>query len=286
MTPAESEPAADPTTEPLTDEVAEPAAGAAAGPAADASPKKKRRGLRILWWVLGIIGGLLVVAIVGILIWSQVGVAAAEPEPLAAVEADDRIVITDDSAAFILEPASGATDVGLVFIPGGKVEAQAYAAKLSGLVAEEGVTVVITKPWLNLAFFDLRPLDAFTGLVPDVDTWIVGGHSLGGVRSCMLATQADALALFASYCSTDLAESGLPVASISGSEDGLSTPDDIQAGKPMLPSDAVFSEIEGASHSSFGDYGLQAGDGTPDISDDEMTAHITELVGSLAASLG
>ncbi|WP_243077013.1 alpha/beta hydrolase [Microbacterium sp. SS28] len=256
-----------------------------AADASDAPPVKKRRGLRILWWVLGIIGGLIVAAIVGILIWSQVGVMQAEAEPLAAVQADDRIVITDDSAAFILEPASGATGVGLVFVPGAKVEAAAYAAKLSGLVAEQGLTVVITKPWLNLAFFDLRPLDAFTSLAPDVDTWIVGGHSLGGVRSCMLATQADALALFASYCSTDLASSGLPVLSISGSEDGLSTPEDIQAGSTQLPPDAEFFEIEGASHSSFGDYGLQAGDGTPTISDDEMTAQITELVGALAASL-
>ncbi|MEU1972309.1 alpha/beta hydrolase [Microbacterium sp. NPDC019599] len=258
---------------------------AGAAETADAPRKKRRRGRRIAAWVFGIIGGLILAAIIGILVWSQVGVAQAEPEPLAAVKADDRIVITDDSAGVVLEPASGATGVGLVFIPGGKVDAWAYAAKLSGLVAEQGVTVVITKPWLNLAFFDFRPLDSFTGLAPEVDTWIVGGHSLGGVRSCMLATQADALALFGSYCSTDLSASGLPVLSISGSEDGLSTQEDIQSGKPLLPSDAEFVEIEGASHSSFGDYGLQAGDGTPTISDESMTDQLTELVGGLAASL-
>lgn len=259
----------------------------AGGETADAAtpPPRRRKGLRILWWVLGIVGGLILAAVIGILIWSQVGVAAPEAEPLAAVKADDRIIITDDSAAVVLAPASGASGVGLVFVPGAKVEAAAYAAKLSGVVAEQGVTVVITKPWLNLAFFDFRPLDTFTALAPDVDTWIVGGHSLGVVRSCMLATQADALALFASYCSTDLAESGLPVLSISGSEDGLSAPEDIADGRPLLPGDAEFVEIDGASHSSFGDYGLQAGDGTPSISDDEMTAQITELVGALAASL-
>ena len=132
MTFAESEHPADPTAVHAADAPGVQAADPAAEPAADASPKKKRRGLRILWWVLGIIGGLLVVAIVGILIWSQVGVAAAEPEPLAAVEADDRIVITDDSAAFILEPASGATDVGLVFIPGAAILILALAFNLVG----------------------------------------------------------------------------------------------------------------------------------------------------------
>ena len=39
-------------------------------------------------------------------------------------------------------------------------------------------------------------------------------------------------------------------------------------------------EIEGASHSSFGDYGPQAGDGTPTISDDDMRRQLTELVGA------
>ena len=101
---------------------------------------------------MGSIGALLLVAIVGILIWSQVGVMAAEPEPLAAVRDDDRIVITDDSAAIVLAPASGATGVGLVYIPGAKVDPWAYAATMSGVVVEDGVTVVITKPWLNLAF--------------------------------------------------------------------------------------------------------------------------------------
>jgi len=198
---------------------------------------------------------------------------------------DDRIVITDDSAGIVLAPAEGAGDVGLVFIPGGKVDPWAYAAKLSDLVAEDGITVVITKPWLNLAFFDLRPLGAFTGLAPDVHTWMVGGHSLGGVRSCMLASDADALVLFGSYCATDLSASGLPVLSIGGSEDGLSTPEKIADASHLLPADAELDQIEGASHASFGDYGPQAGDGTPTISDADMTAQLTELVGSLAASL-
>lgn len=235
--------------------------------------------------MLGAVGGLIVAAAVGLVIWSQVGVMAAETEPLAAVRSDDRIVITDDGAGIVMAPASGPTDVGLVFVPGAKVDPWAYAAKLSGVVADDGVTVVITKPWLNLAFFDLRPLDAFTGLAPDVDTWIVGGHSLGGVRSCMLAQDADALALFASYCATDLADSALPVLSIGGSEDGLSTPQKIADARDLLPETAQLDEIAGAAHSSFGDYGLQPGDGTPTISDDDMSAQLTALVGTFAASL-
>jgi pimeloyl-ACP methyl ester carboxylesterase len=248
------------------------------------STPKPRRARRIVARIALALAALLVVAVVGILIWSQVGVMAAEPAPLAAVRADAGIEITDDHDAIVLAPAGAASSTGLVFIPGAKVDPWAYAAKLSGLVAD-GITVVITKPTLNLAFFDLRPLDAFTSLAPGIETWMVGGHSLGGVRACQLAVDADALVLFGSYCATDLSASGLPVLSVGGEEDGLSTPEKIAEARDLLPADADIVEIAGASHASFGDYGEQAGDGIPTISDAEMTAELTALVEPFATAL-
>lgn len=73
--------------------------------------------------------------------------------------------------------------------------------------------------------------------------------------------------------------------SIGGSEDGLSTPAKIEDAAHLLPSDAEFVEIDGASHASFGAYGPQAGDGTPSIDEAEMTERVTELVADFAASL-
>lgn len=144
--------------------------------------KKRSRGRRILRWTLGTLGAIIAAAVVGVVVYGQVGVMAAGPDPLAAVRADDRIAIADDGAGIVLAPApgEGATGTALVFIPGAKVDPWAYAALLSGLVTDDGLTVVITTPGLNLAFFDLRPLSTYTGLAPDVGTWVVGGHSLGG----------------------------------------------------------------------------------------------------------
>ncbi|MFC4138865.1 MULTISPECIES: alpha/beta hydrolase [unclassified Microbacterium] len=246
----------------------------------------EKRGRRVLRWVLWSLLALLVLIVGGTLIWSQVGVMAAEPGPLAEAEQNPGLTI-DDAApeGIVLSPADGGSDVGLVFIPGAKVQPEAYIAKLQDLAAEDGITVVITRPWLNLAFFDLRGMDAFTSAAPDVDAWMVGGHSLGGVRSCQLAEDADALVLFASYCANELAESGLPVLSLSGSEDGLSTPQKIADARDLLPSDAEMVEIPGASHASFGDYGPQAGDGTPTISDEDMRAQLTEHIGSFVDAL-
>ena len=55
-------------------------------PAETKPPRRRLR--RILAWIFGVIGGLILIAVVGIVIWSQVGVSQAEPEPLAAVKAD------------------------------------------------------------------------------------------------------------------------------------------------------------------------------------------------------
>lgn len=227
----------------------------------------------------------MLIGVVGILVWSQVGVMSAEPEPLAEVRGNPAITITDTAGAVILTPADAQPEAGLVFIPGAKVDPWAYADNLSALVTEGDAAVVITKPWLNLAFFDPRPLSAFTELVPGVDAWAVGGHSLGGVRACQLAPDADALVLFASYCANDLSDSGLAVLSIAGSEDGLSTPDKIADARPLLPADAELEVIEGASHASFGDYGPQAGDGTPTIDDAEMDEALTALLLPFITSL-
>jgi pimeloyl-ACP methyl ester carboxylesterase len=239
----------------------------------------------VLWWILVSLVAALVLAVGGILIWSQIGVMAAEPEPLAAVRSDPAIEITDTSGAIILSPADTEPETGLVFIPGAKVDPWAYANNLAGLVADGDVAVVITKPWLNLAFFDLRPLSAFTDLVPGVDTWAVGGHSLGGVRACQLAGDADALVLLGSYCASDLSDSGLAVLSVGGTEDGLSTPEKIADARPLLPADADMQVIEGASHASFGDYGPQTGDGTPTIDDAAMDAALTPLLLGFAEGL-
>lgn len=236
--------------------------------------KKKRRILRWVLWPLVVI---VVLAVGGVLIWSQIGVMPAEAEPLADARSNQSITIEDAPEGIVIAPAAGESETGLVFIPGAKVDPWGYVAILSGL-AEEGTTVIITRPWLNLAFFDPRGLDAFTSAAPEVDTWGVGGHSLGGVRACQLATGADALVLFASYCSGDISGAELPVQSIGGSEDALSTPEKIADAAHLLPDDAELIEIDGASHASFGDYGPQAGDGEPTLSDEAMHEQITALL--------
>jgi len=261
------------------------------------SASRRPRALRLLLGLVAALGVLVLVAAGGFLVWANVGVMDAEKAPYAAVLEDPGIVVRSSREALVLLPgdatasspegngAPTAPAMGLVFYPGAKVEAEAYAARLSALVTEHEVAVVIVRPALHLALFDRRGLSTFTDLVPEAGTWMVGGHSMGGVRACQVAAEADALILFGSYCATDLSGTDLPVLSLGGSEDGLSTPQKIADARPLLPADAELVEIPGASHASFGDYGPQAGDGTPTIDDGAMTAEVTQQISGLMTDL-
>jgi pimeloyl-ACP methyl ester carboxylesterase len=248
-------------------------------------------------------GGLLVV--LAFLVYASTPMTA-EAAPLNEVRHLPGITVTETADSVILSPPSGAPDAtsevqgpgtddapdrgerGLVFFAGARVEPAAYVAKLSG-VARDGTTVVIVRPVLGFGILEWRPIESFTALAPGVDSWLVGGHSLGGVRACQyVADQTgsgdvtlDALVLVGSYCAADIASSDVAVVSISGSSDGLSTPDKIDAARQLLPASTTFVEIDGASHASFGDYGVQPGDGEPTADDADVTADIARAVAAL-----
>ena len=226
----------------------------------------------------------IVLVVVGVLVWANI-VMQGDRARAIEVWTNDAVAVTSTEHSVVMVPAGVASGTGLVFIPGAKVDPYAYMYKLSEIVERTGATIVITKPTLNLAFFDQRPLATFTADAPDVDRWFVGGHSLGGVRACMLADDpaVSGLVLFGSYCANDLTASGLEVLSIAGSRDGLSTPEKIADARGMLPADADLVEIEGLNHAGFGDYGVQPGDKTATIPTGQQRDEITD---ALATVLG
>jgi pimeloyl-ACP methyl ester carboxylesterase len=218
---------------------------------------------RVLLWV----AAALILALAAFVIWAE-NPMRAEAGPLSTVDYVD----SPDGVVLTPENPNG---TGLVFIAGARVEPQAYAAKLSGLV-DAGVTVVIARPALNFAILEFRSLDTFESLAPDVDTWFVGGHSLGGVKACQYATETAGLILFGSYCASDITD--VDVLTISATNDGLSTPEKIADAADLLPKNAQLVVIDGGNHAQFGDYGVQPGDGDSTISDAEFERQLTAAV--------
>ena len=223
-------------------------------------------------WILTVV---LLLGVIGA-VWAH-QVMAGDRAAALEVWRNDAIEVTSTDTAVVMSPSEGDSATGLVFVPGAKVDPYAYMHKLSGIV-EDGATVVITKPTLNLALADLRPLETFTDAAPDVDQWFVGGHSLGGVKACQYAGDSDVsgLVLFGSYCASDLSGSGLAVLSFVAENDGLSTPEKIVDAAGFLPDDAVTIDIPGANHADFGDYGVQPGDGESVADDAEVRLIIAD----------
>ena len=126
--------------------------------------------------LLGIVALLAVgIAVVGVRLGTPL---RADPARLAEV----RSRVEDAGGGLVLRPPGNATGRRLVFVPGARVEAEAYAWTLA-LLADAGTTVVIARPTLRFAILDRRDLGTFTALAPEVTRWQIGGHSLGGVRA-------------------------------------------------------------------------------------------------------
>jgi hypothetical protein len=240
------------------------------------SAPRRSRLRRVIFWAAASIGAILVISIIAFIVWAGSGKMDADPAAIAALEADPAISVVHEDGAWVMTPTTGADGTGLVFLPGAKVDAIAYAPTFRDLAAS-GTTVVIPDLPLRFAILEARRMEDFTAYAPDVARWAIGGHSLGGVRACqeVSGTRDIALVLLASYCATDLSDSGADVLSISGTNDGLSTPADIDAASGLLPATARTLMIDGANHAAFGWYGAQPGDGAATVSREQVAREVS-----------
>lgn len=176
------------------------------------------------------------------------------------VPASVTVEVADDRTVFVPEKP----EVGLIFYPGGKVEFTAYAPLMAKL-AEQNVLCVLLKMPLNLAVLDMDAAEGIPEAFPDVESWYLAGHSLGGSMAASYAGErADTyvgLILLAAYSTEDLTESGLKVCSLYGDRDGVLNMEKYNQYRPNLPEDTVEMVLEGGNHAGFGSYGSQEGDG-------------------------
>jgi len=153
--------------------------------------------------------------------------------------------------------------VGMVFSPGARVDARAYAAILRP-VAQTGVLVVVLKEPFGIALLPDAQAARVVQVHPEITAWVSAGHSLGAVRAAQTVQDQPAftaMVLWGGYPASAVQRPGLRVLSVGGKQDGLSTPAKIDAAKSMLPPDTTYAQVAGANHAAFGDYGVQPGDG-------------------------
>lgn len=192
--------------------------------------------------------------------------------------------ITLSDGTMVFGPEDGT--VGFIFYPGGKVEYTAYIPLMEAC-ASEGILCVLVEMPFNLAVLDVNAADGIQEMYPEVESWYIGGHSLGGsMAAAYLADHMEAYAgliLLGSYSTADLSDTGLNVLSVYGSEDQVLNREKYAANRSNLPEDFTETVIDGGCHAYFGMYGPQDGDGTPTITNAEQ---IVYTAATIAAFIG
>jgi hypothetical protein len=222
--------------------------------------------------ILFIILAVLAVFAAAFVVWGSTPLGP-ESAALEALQSDAEVNVSQMPGLIVFAPVGDFPAKGLVFYPGGRVDYRSYAPVLKE-IARRGILVALPEMTLNLAVFNINRAGDIIFAYPQITSWAVGGHSLGGAMAAEYARanadQLRGLVLWGSFPAdqNNLSQSGLSVLSVYGSEDG--EVEKIRASNTLLPEDAVFVEIAGGNHAQFGSYGEQPGDGQASISAEDQ----------------
>ena len=210
------------------------------------------------------------------------------PEATASLASTSDVAFAEVDGRLEWRPANGEYETGLVFYPGAKVPAAAYGPAAQAIAAQGYLVVVMPMP-LNLAVLDIDAADRALAAHPEVTSWAIGGHSLGGAMAAQYVGthpgRIDGLALWAAYPATDLSSAPLSSVTAYGTLDAGA---DRMAGaeaRANLPDDAVFVAIEGGNHEQMGWYTGQPNDPPATIDRADQQRQVVDATVEMLASL-
>lgn len=228
--------------------------------------KKSKRKKYFLW---GTILSLIAAILIGFTAWTAF-YYHADANAVAILASDSTIQRKDGLTVLPAENSSTA----IIFYPGAKVEDIAYLPLLQRIRNEIHVTCILVKMPFNLALFGVNQADQIIAAYPDIKTWYMAGHSLGGAMASAYAAkhqdQIQGLILMGSYIYGNYPAS--KSLTIYGS---LNT-----AVKDKITYNENVVCIEGGNHAQFGNYGKQKGDADATISADMQQTQTIEAIKS------
>lgn len=240
------------------------------------------------------IRGVWVSAGLGFTAWMGVGFQAGAL-PARVLQSDSRVEVRETAEGWSFEPKHRVAESGLLFLPGGMVEPEAYAP-LMKQVAEAGYRARLIRLPMRCACTTAQKsaLEGHLRAVLSAESstkWVLGGHSRGAMLAATFARDQAAglggLALIGTTHPRDFDLSGLPipVLKIFGSNDGIASPPAVLANRHLLPMHTTWQEIDGANHVQFGYYRHQLGDDRATISRAEQQRLLdTALLRALSSS--
>ena len=205
---------------------------------------------------------------------------SADKTAVQALASADGVAVTETESAIFFDGAG--QDAALIFYPGAKVDAEAYAP-LMRQIAAGGVDCFAIKLPFRMAFFNMNAADDVIKN-NSYTHYILSGHSLGGIAAANYAANhsdsVEALALLASYPTQQLADS-VSLLTIYGSNDGVLNKSAYEEAKKYYPKESAELVIDGGNHANFGNYGIQDGDNSAEISAEQQQKQTAEAILSL-----
>ena len=162
----------------------------------------------------------------------------------------------DDNIYYAFAPKHKQPGAGFMILPGGNCDPRSYAPAAHAIAAKGFFTCIIPVPSCVAVLGYMRG-DRILQDHPQIASWVMGGHSVGGTAAGAYAKASGKLSgvvIWASLAdpASKLNESAIKVLSVYGSLDGRATPEQVRENAVYLPADTVFVEIEGGNHTQFG----------------------------------
>ena len=214
-------------------------------------------------WIITIISIILIAVLIGWLQWATFA-RTPLPEAIAALQSDQLVMVTQEPSITFL-PLNSSPQTGFIFYPGGRIDPRGYAL-LMRKIAEAGYLVIVPEMPFNMAPFASNIAEEIIAVHPEIDQWVIGGHSVGGTMAAQFTKghpeDISGLAIWASYPAdnADLSDLDIPVISIYGSQEIRVNDKSVSERQHLLPEGTRYIRIEGGDHHQFGSYEINPED--------------------------
>lgn len=178
-------------------------------------------------------------------------------------------------------PRNEDAGTGLIFYVGAQITPDAYIPLLAQ-IAEEGYACFVPDLTFNMAALEPEAADEIIAAHPEIKSWILAGHSMGGLTASGYADDhrdtVNGLILVAAYTNRDMSGAALPVLAVFGDTDGVMNKKLYDKRLAWNPADFEEYVIPGANHAQYGDYGRQPRDNDAAISAEEQRSQTAEII--------